>query len=306
MIVVVGESLVDLVPQDGERLRAHLGGGPFNTARALGRLRRPVSFLGAMSTDPLGARLLSALIADGVSIDTVVETDAPTTLALASIAESGSASYNFYVADTAASRLTPDQAVDALPDDLDAVCAGSLGLVLEPIAAAVTAVVEASAARGALVLIDPNIRASLITGRRAYLDRLHRALAATHVVKASVEDLDWLAPDEPPAAAARELLRHGPAVALVTRGGDGALIVTPEEELEVPAPPVAVVDTIGAGDAFSAGFLASWHERRLSRSALSDLDVVAQAVRVAVLVASRTCERAGASPPYLDEVREAF
>src|SRR5438067_6215370 len=144
MIVVVGESLVDLVPQDGERLRAHLGGGPFNTARALGRLRRPVSFLGAMSTDPLGARLLSALIADGVSIDTVVDTDAPTTLALASIGESGSASYNFYVADTAASRLTPDQAVDALPDDLDAVCAGSLGLVLEPIAAAVTAVVEAS------------------------------------------------------------------------------------------------------------------------------------------------------------------
>jgi fructokinase len=101
---------------------------------------------------------------------------------------------------------------------------------------------------------------------------------------------------------ARALLADGPSVALVTLGGDGALIVTAEGETVVEAPKIKVVDTIGAGDAFSGGFLAYWCRNGLDRSALSDPAAVRAATRLACVVAARTCERAGASPPRLSDL----
>jgi fructokinase len=91
---------------------------------------------------------------------------------------------------------------------------------------------------------------------------------------------------------------------LLTRGGDGALVLTRDGEAAVAAPPVDVVDTIGAGDAFSGGWLAWWSERGLGRDALADAAAVADATRFACLVAARTCERAGASPPRRAELDE--
>jgi fructokinase len=123
------------------------------------------------------------------------------------------------------------------------------------------------------------------------------------VVKVSEEDLAWLEPDLSPVDAARTLLRHGALVALLTRGGDGATVVTAAgEEIAIPAPAVDVVDTIGAGDAFGGGFLAWWHSRDLGPDQLADAALVAEGVRFAVRVAAITCSRAGASPPRLDEV----
>lgn len=300
MIVVAGESLIDLIPNDPGHLTAHCGGGPFNTAQALARLGQRVSFLGSISDDALGLRLRARLDEEGVGVDTLVATSLPTTLALAEIDETGSAQYRFYTDGTAAPALTVPGALAALPAAYDALYVGGLGLALEPIADAIAALVQAANDAGALVMVDPNVRPSAIRARAPYLARLERVLRRAHVVKVSVEDLAWLQPDRTPADAARALLDAGPRVVLLTRSAHGALVVTPSAVVKVAAFPVAVVDTIGAGDAFSAGFLAWWRERAGGRHRLGDIDAVADAAGFASLVAGRACERAGAAPPRID------
>ncbi len=113
-------------------------------------------------------------------------------------------------------------------------------------------------------MVDPNCRPGLIADRKAYRARLDRVLARADLLKASVEDLAYLEPDARPAEAARRL----GAPAIVTAGAEGALAVTRDDVIEVPARRVRVADTIGAGDSFGGGVLAWWTERGLTQSAL--------------------------------------
>ena len=132
-----------------------------------------------------------------------------------------------------------------------------------------------------------------------------RLVPRCHVVKASDDDLAWLEPDRDEVDSARALLDTGPAVVLLTRGGDGVTVVTRDGETDVPALAVEVVDTIGAGDAFGGGFLAWWRREGLGAGDLARTDAVLEATRYACLVAGRTVERAGASPPRLSELATA-
>jgi fructokinase len=304
MILVGGEALYDLVVRDDDSVGAHPGGGPFNTARTIGRLEQPVAYLGRLSTDRFGETHARMLAADGVALDSVTRTSEPTTLALAELDPAGSARYRFYARATAAPGLTPQQALALLPESVDMLHVGTLGLALEPIAAALEAVVE-RVAEGALVAVDPNVRPWAIEDESAYRARLERVLRRSDLLKVSEDDLAWLAPTREPLDAAREMLELGPAVVLLTRGGDGAVVVSASGDTPVPAPDVEVVDTIGAGDAFGGAFLAWWRSRELDRDALGNDELVVEATRYAGLVAAITCTRAGASPPRLAEIREA-
>jgi fructokinase len=301
MILVGGEALVDLVLGDGEEVGAHLGGGPFNCARTLGRLEQPVAYLGRISSDRFGARLRAQLEADGVGLEAVVATDDPTTLALAELDAEGAATYRFYRDGTSAGGLTVEDALAVLPDDVEMIHTGTLGLIFEPTADAIEAVVE-RIAESALVMIDLNCRPSAITDPDGYRARLERLLPRCHVVKASDADLEYLEPGRPDVEAARSLLAFGPAVVLLTRGARGATVLSADGETEVTAPKVEVADTIGAGDAFGGGFLAWWRREGLGAADLQRTDAVLEATRFACLVAARTCERPGASPPHLDEL----
>jgi len=296
-IVVGGEALIDLVPH-ADQLAAHPGGGPYNTARTLARLEQDVHYLGCLSDDGFGATLRAHLEEDGVRLDTVVPTTKPTTLALAEVDSVGGASYRFYTDGTSAPSVTPEAALAALPADVDFLHVGTLGLIMQPVASALQAVVEAVADR-ALVMVDPNCRPTFIPDRDAYRDSLDKTLRHAHVVKVSGDDLEYLTPGLGVAEAARAL---GAGVALVTLGGDGALVVTREDEFTVAAPKITVVDTIGAGDAFGGGFLAYWARAGLTREALEDRDAVRAATTFACVVAARTCERAGASPPRYSDL----
>ena len=299
--VVTGEALVDLVLSPDGSLVGHRGGGPYNVARTVARLEQPVWYLGRLSTDGFGHRLRRGLEEDGVGLDAVVATDAPTTLALAEVDESGSASYVFYAEGTSSPGLTLDEARAALPEAPAALCAGTLGLVFEPMATTIETLV-AEAAPETLVALDPNCRPSTIDDPAAYRGRLDRLLRRSDVLKASDDDLRWLVPDASPADAARALIGRGDGVALVTLGGRGALVVCGDEVREVPAPAVEVADTIGAGDSFMGGFLAWWRARELSRAELPDLDRLADAAAFACRVAAITCSRPGADPPHLAEL----
>ena len=301
VVVVTGEALIDLVLTGDGALAGHPGGGPYNVARTVGRLEQPVAYLGCLSDDAFGGRLRGELERDGVRLDAVVATEAPTTLAVAELDAAGSARYRFYSAGTSAPGLTLDAARTALPAAIGTLYLGTLGLVFEPMATTLEALV-ADVGPQTLVAVDPNCRPSTIDDPAAYRARLGRLLARTDVVKASEDDLAWLAPGTDPVAAARGLLGPQHAVALVTLGADGALVVTADEVLPVGAPPVAVVDTIGAGDAFMGAFLAEWRRVGNGREDLARLDEVREAAAFASRVAAITCSRAGADPPRLDEL----
>ncbi len=282
--------LADLVANASGDYDAHLGGGPFTTARTLSRLGRATYFAGALSVDGLGVRARSQLVADGVRLDLVRLVDVPTTLATVDIGNEGGAEYRFYVSGTSAPLL---DAV-ALPSGIAALHVGTLGLVLEPSGTVIEDMVV-GAPRDAFVMVDPNCRPDLIADRAAFRARLDRILARADLVKASVEDLAYLEPDARPAEAARRL--GVPAV--VTAGADGALAVTRDDVVEVPPRRVRVVDTIGAGDAFGGGLLAWWLERGLDRVTV---DALAEAAAFGTRVASVVVSRAGADPPWRREL----
>ena len=292
MIIVGGEALVDLIPTPSGDLGVHPGGGPFNTARWLGRLGVQVGFLGALSEDPLGQRLRDSLSDAGVALDPVVATKLPTTLAVPQLDDAGAARYSFYTEATSTGDVRPEQVPALIPTALDALHVGSFGLVLEPMASAIEVAVPLARSRGALVMVDPNVRPTLIDDRPRYLRRLDALLGQTDVLKLSADDAAWLMPDQSPHATARALGERGPRVVLLTEGADGATVFSTGTATHLPAAPVAVIDTIGAGDAFSAGFLASWPGDRSGGSA-----AVSEAAAFAVRVAGLACTVQGATPP---------
>ncbi|WP_324783606.1 carbohydrate kinase [Streptomyces sp. H51] len=303
MIVVAGEALIDLVPQGTgalAALRPALGGGPYNTAVALGRLGSPTAFCSRTSRDAFGEALLNGLRAAGVDVSGVQRGTEPTTLAVATIDEDGSAAYSFYVEGTA-DRLfaTPP----ALPAGTRAVSFGTCSLVLEPGASAYEELMRSAAAQGVFIALDPNIRAGLIADADAYRARFMSWLPSVSLLKLSEEDARWLG------GSPREWLDAGPAAVVMTHGGDGlTAFVRDGGEYAVPGEKADVVDTIGAGDTVNAALLHGLSARdALSVPALAGLgaDGWKRLLRFAARAAAVTCSRAGAEPPYAGEVSEA-
>jgi fructokinase len=302
MIVVTGEALIDLIPSAADQLSVDPGGGPFNTARWLAGLGQPVAFLGTLAHDPLGERLSTALADAGVSLELAVETELPTTLALAQLDAAGVAVYRFYADATSVRGLTAQAVDERLPERLTALHVGGVALALAPSAMALERAAQLARQRGALVLFDPNIRSGLIPDREEYMRRFERVLEDTDVIKLSVQDLAWLSPSDEIESAVAQLLGSGPSVVLLTHGAGGADVYAAGERSHVPAEEVAVADTIGAGDAFAAGFLAHLLHASQARDSdpielLGDSDAVHAAARFGAHTAGLACRQRGAKPP---------
>ena len=305
MIVVCGEALIDMVINgDGSR-SASPGGGPFNTARALARLAVPTTFFGHFSNDEYGRLLANQLASDGASLEFATFGPEPTTIAVARVRERGLAEYEFSVDGTSAPHLTRDMIPAKLLAGVTAIHLGTLGLVLQPMAATLTELVR-DENRSRLVMLDPNIRPALDADPQ-YRERLNWFISRSVVVKASVEDLTWLYPDLSYQAAARQILQAGVRVVLVTLGATGAYGATASGHASVPAVPVEVVDTIGAGDAFGAAALAWLYDRDLLNPTLSlstaDLESL---LKFSCMAAALTCTRPGAEPPWRKELQTAL
>lgn len=304
MIVVAGESLVDLICRETGPPTAVLGGGPYNVARTAARLGLPCAYLGALSADRFGRDLRAALRADGVDDRFAPATELPTSLALAEVDAGGVATYRFYLEGTSACALEPAAAEAVLALDPRIVYVGTLGLVLEPMASTLEGLVG-RVAPDVVVAVDPNCRPSAITDEPAFRDRLDRVLARADVVKVSTEDLAFLDPGTAPVDAAAGLLERGAGVVLVTAGDGDVQVVTRGWRSSLPTPTVEVVDTVGAGDSFCGAFLAWWAERSLGRAELADRALVEAAVVFATQVAAMTCRRRGAEPPRRAELGAA-
>ena len=313
MITVCGEALIDLVDQGGGRFQAHPGGSPANVAVGLSRLGAPVALLARVSGDAFGRLLHAHLRGNGVDPRYLAQAVEPTTLAVVSLDENGVATYDFYVEGTADWHWQPWELPDPLQDDVTALHSGSLALAVEPGASMVTALLRRERKRGQVTIsIDPNIRPTFEPDRRSALERVEEQVKLADVVKVSADDLDWLVPGRSAMECARRWQAMGPAVVVVTLGALGAVAVAADGiELRRPSVPVTVIDTVGAGDAFTAGMLDAMRRVGLlgvrGRDGLRTIsaELLGRIMDEAMLAAALTCGRAGADSPTWAEVRAA-
>jgi len=300
-IVVGGEALIDLIVDQAGRVIPAPGGGQYNAARAIARLGGDVHFLGRISDDWFGRLLAARLEADGVGTDLVVPTTDPTTLVLAEIDSRGVAHYHWYIDRTTVPGLEAEDARRALVPVPDALHVGTLGLTMEPVADSLAALVAEVPAE-TFVMVDPNCRPTATRDVAVYRERMARVLDRADIVKGSDEDFAFLALAGSPEASARLLLERGVGAVIVTHGAQAARAWCAGGAVVVPVPPVEVVDTVGAGDAFGGAFLARWLEQGLGREELADRALVEDAVAFAVRAAAINCTRAGAEPPTRQEM----
>ena len=308
MILCCGEALIDMVAApslDGpDGFVPHSGGAVFNTAIALGRLGARTGMLTGLSRDMFGDQLADALKASDVDTTHIIRSDRPSTLAFVKL-EDGQASYSFFDENSAGRMIRPED-MPELPSDITALFFGGISLASDPSASAYAALLERQGGSRA-VMIDPNIRPLFITDAEGYRRRMAAMISQADIVKVSDEDLDWLNPA--PLTQAEKIsamLDTGPSVVIVTQGAAGAIATLADgTSITVPAVKTNVVDTIGAGDTFNAGFLAKLSELDLlTPEALGTLDpdALRDAMTYGARVAAITVSRAGANPPWANEL----
>jgi fructokinase len=306
MILCCGEALIDMLPREstaGEPAFApYAGGAVFNSAIALGRLRLPVGFFSGLSSDLFGQQLREVLAASRVGMDYAHISDRPTTLAFVRLVD-GHATYTFYDENTAGRMLTESD-LPKLADNVQAMLFGAISLIPEPCGSAYEALMRREHGQR-VVMLDPNIRPGFIPDKQKHLDRIRRMVAMADIVKLSDEDLGWFGEPGTQEEIIARWLEAGPKLIVMTRGSRGAVGYTKLHTVSVDAERVTVVDTVGAGDTFNAGVLASLHENgMLTKTALADLaeDAVRDALRLGVRAAAVTVSRAGANPPWREEL----
>lgn len=301
MISVLGEALVDIIVDPQGEVTSVVGGAPLNTARTIARLGMPSTFLGGVSTDAFGNRIMRLLDDDGVVLGLGAQVPEPTTLAIAQIDEHGAATYRFMMEGTSAAAVTPAMALAHLDPSVRAVHVGTLGLVLQPLVDASVAIV-AAASDDQLVMVDPNCRPSVMTGSPVFEDALQAVLPRADIVKVSGDDVEFLFPGVEPLAAAQQLAASSGSVVLFTDGAEAVHVLAGGDDIVLDVPRVPVVDTVGAGDSFSGGFLAWWLQHGKTRADVRDIDALVAAAAFGISVAGITCQRPGADPPRIDAV----
>ncbi len=295
-IVSCGEAVVDFLPAYTSRWSARAGGSPFNVAIGLARLDVATGFVGRLSTDLFGDAFVAQLERERIDTSLVTRSPDPSLLAFVDLGRE-TPRYAFYGNGAADFGLTT---APVLPDTVRVLHLGSLAWAMGATAATFEAMVAREFTRR-LISFDPNPRAALLGDAAPIRARFDRTIPRAHIVKLSDEDLAFLAPGHTPEQAAEAMIARGALLAIVTRGAHGAIWRVAGSGGTVPAIATDIADTIGAGDAFTAGLLAALAARELDSPLLlraAPHDLLADCIGYATRCATITCSRVGADPPH--------
>ena len=307
MILCCGEALIDFLPRKGADgafvYQPFNGGSIYNTAIALGRLDVATGFLGGVSNDFFGDNLAEGLSASKVSLRYVVRKALHTTLAFVKLVD-GHARYSF-IDEISAARNFTKKDLPKLPKSVEALHFGSISLIPEPCGGTYEALLKREY-KTRVICVDPNIRASLVHEKKKHMIRLHDMMAKADIVKISDEDVLWMTKGKNFAKFAKTCLKRGAKIVAITKGGEGSEIYTSRYTFKMNVPRVKIVDTVGAGDTFTAGLLANLSKSKLltkEKLAVIDEASLRTAVAFAMKAAAVTVSRAGADPPWSIEMK---
>ena len=296
-IWVAGEVLIDLIP-DGPDRKPIVGGGPANTAKALAKLGIDTQFIDGISTDDYGQMAKDELITSGVKLDYVKYSDKQTCLAIVSLSDTGSASYEFVIENTATFDFTLDWLANPQSERPALLHIGTLATAIEP-GASVLFEWAQSVAKVAPIVFDPNIRPAVINDREKYVMQVERWVSISSAVKVSDEDIKWLYPTLEIDHVINNWLAKGPSLIVVTYGDKGLAGYRVGEKVSVDAVNVLVADTVGAGDTVGAILVEAIVKDGLSSLGGARLEMM---LKRAAKAAAITVSRSGANPPTLKEI----
>ena len=294
---VAGEVLIDLIP-DGSDRTPIVGGGPANTAKALSKLGIDTQFIDGVSTDDYGQMAKDEMISAGVKLDYVKYSDKPTCLAIVSLSDSGSASYEFVIENTATFDFNPDWLPNPQTELPALLHAGTLATVIEP-GASVLFEWAQSVVKVAPIVFDPNIRPAVIGDRKQYVKQVERWISISSAVKVSDDDLKWLYPSLDIEQVVNNWLTMGASLVVVTYGDKGLAGYRVGEKISQDAIKVLVADTVGAGDTVGAILVEAIVKDGLDTLSGVRLEMM---LKRAAKAAAITVSRGGANPPTLKEI----
>ena len=294
---VTGEVLIDLIP-DGSNRTPIVGGGPANTAKSLANLGINTQFIDGISSDEYGQMAKGELVNAGVKLDYVKYSDKPTCLAIVSLIDSGLASYEFVIENTATFDFTPDWLPNPQTERPALLHIGTLATAIEP-GASVLFEWSQSVVKVAPIVFDPNIRPAVISDRRKYVMQAERWISISSAIKVSDEDIRWLYPSLEIEQVVDNWLAKGPSLIVVTYGDKGLAGYRVGEKVIVDAVKVAVADTVGAGDTVGAILVEAIVKDGLDTLSGARLEMM---LKRAAKAAAITVSRSGANPPTLKEI----
>jgi len=294
---VAGEVLIDLIPEGADR-KPVVGGGPANTAKALAKLGIDTQFIDGISKDGYGQMAMNELETAGVKLDYVKYSGKPTCLAIVSLSNSGSATYEFSIENTATFDFNSNWLPNPQTDRPSLLHIGTLATVIEP-GASVLFEWAQSVAKVAPIVFDPNIRPAVLSDRSEYVTLIERWIAISSVVKVSGEDIKWLYPSLDIDEVVNNWLKKGPSLIVVTHGDEGLTGYRKDEKLTVNAVKVKVADTVGAGDTVGAILVEAIVKEGLDRLTGIRLETI---LKRAAKAAAITVSRVGANPPTVEEL----
>ena len=311
-LVTIGEILIDLTYSGRDKgvpvYTANPGGAPANVAVAAARLGADAAFIGKVGRDYYGDFLRAALTENGVDISGMpVDNDAPTTLAVVSVSETGERSFSFYRRNCADTLLSSEEISTELLGNTRFLHFGSVSLTDDPARTATLFAAQKAKELGAVVTYDPNYRANLWNSEEEAVERMKSVLGFVDILKISDEELPLLTGTDDPVEGTRQLSdTYGISLILLTLGPDGAFYRRGEETGKAEGFKVKVADTNGAGDTFFGSFLSRMITLGVYRPEQLTSEQLYESVRTANLAASLTTSRHGAIPamPDLKELED--
>ena len=300
MIISLGEALIDFISQKDLAFEGFPGGSPMNTSVAISRLGIPCQFLGRISNDIFGSRIIDHLKENSVGTDMILRTDDPTTLSFVQKQPDGQARYGFFANGTADRNLPKEELNKInLPLEAKIIHFGSISLSMEPCGSTINEFLLKTS-QNIMLSFDPNIRPSLVPDKDKYLKRFEQLCKISSILKLSDEDLFWLYPELDTDTAITLLLNFGISLIALTTGKTGALLINKTNKISSSLFDLLVADTIGAGDTFHGAMLSYLYKQNwLDKNTLTNLskEQLSTIGNYANKAAGINCSRSGANPP---------